>query len=52
MNRNMVFKTSIILIVVAVFIGMYLIKNKPSGTGTSASKDETFPAMVDYGSHG
>ncbi len=52
MNRNMVFKIAVILIVVAVFIAMYLIKNKPPGTGTSAGKDELFPAMVDYGSHG
>lgn len=52
MNRNMVFKIAIILIVVAVFIAMYLIKNKPRDTGTSANNSEIFPAMVDYGSHG
>lgn len=52
MNRSMVFKTSVILIVVAVFIGMYLIKNKPHDTGISANNSKIFPAMVDYGSHG
>jgi hypothetical protein len=50
MNRNIIFKIVTVLFILAVFITIYLLKNKNSDT--PVNKAEIFPAMVDYGSHG
>jgi hypothetical protein len=46
----MIFKIAAIMVILSGFITMYFLKNK--NPDTTDSKKETFPAMVDYGSHG
>ncbi len=50
MNSKVILKILVILLIIGGFGGIYFLKNKPPAT--SVNQIETFPAMVDYGSHG
>ena len=51
MKKISLLKTITIIIIIITLAGMYFIKSRHS-TDVEADKNQFFPALVDYGSHG